>query len=340
LSIIAKNPINAPYHLVQLSTHSLSRSSLSLARAGSVVMAMIVVFCFFYILKYWFGSYIASLGAVLLAGTPLFIILARSATPAIMLFSPLIPVAIFFWLQKTKKYFGPVLVLLAFSAGIAIYTPGIFWLVLLAIGLCYSQVVKTIGRAGNVWMGIAIAVFVIIIAPLAWVSATNTHIAQATLLLPSDWQSAVELGKSAILIPASLIWQARFVSDFYIARLPLVNFSVLVFALFGIYAMLNQAKREAAALLALLFGGCILAIINNSVLVLGLVLPILIIFSAAGLRYLYVEWQTVFPKNPIPQALAIILMVLVVGQYFIYGLNYAHYAWPHTQRTKLVYVIK
>jgi hypothetical protein len=75
-------------------------------------------------------------------------------------------------------------------------------------------------------------------------------------------------------------------------------------------------------------------------LILGLCLPALAILSAAGLRYLYIEWRSIFPRNPLPLSFALVIISLLVGLQVAYGLRYSLVAWPHLAATKQLYVLK
>jgi hypothetical protein len=80
--------------------------------------------------------------------------------------------------------------------------------------------------------------------------------------------------------------------------------------------------------------------INQDLKFLTLGLPAVGLIVAAGLRYLYIEWRSVFPRNPLPRALALVLMSTVVGLHVWLGLRYSLIAWPHTVDTRQTYVIK
>jgi hypothetical protein len=100
------------------------------------------------------------------------------------------------------------------------------------------------------------------------------------------------------------------------------------------------ARNKALALASAILFAILAAGLNNNLRLLALGLPAVGIFMAAGLRYLYIEWRSVFPRNPIPKSLAWLLMVLVVSVQLIYGLSYSLIAWPHTDATKTTYVVK
>ena len=93
-------------------------------------------------------------------------------------------------------------------------------------------------------------------------------------------------------------------------------------------------------LLGLSVFGIVAAALNRNLLLLIYVLPAVAVAVAAGLRYLYMEWKSIFPKNPIPKYLAVALITGLVGMHIAYGLRYSLLAWPNTAATKSTYVLK
>ncbi|HXY18287.1 MAG TPA: hypothetical protein VEH48_02625, partial [Candidatus Nitrosopolaris sp.] len=100
------------------------------------------------------------------------------------------------------------------------------------------------------------------------------------------------------------------------------------------------ARRTMLGILAIIVFSIIAAAINNNVLLLALGLPGLAVLVGGGLRYLYAEWRSVFPRNPIPLGFAWALIIAVVGLQMAYGLRYSLIAWPHAPATKQTYVLK
>jgi hypothetical protein len=120
-----------------------------------------------------------------------------------------------------------------------------------------------------------------------------------------------------------------------------------ILLIFGAVAMFTQALAVGYMLLIFIVL-CIFAAAINSPAVIGngylpiifMALPAISMFVAAGLRYLYIEWRTIFPRNPLPRALAICLMVVLVSMQVFFGMRYALVAWPHTTDTLRLYMLK
>jgi hypothetical protein len=125
-----------------------------------------------------------------------------------------------------------------------------------------------------------------------------------------------------------------------VARLPLLTILLVALMIFGIYAMWTAAQSKARWLALGVVYAIVAAGFNNDIVLLALGLPAIIIFAAAGLRYLYIEWRSIFPRNPVPKTFALVLIALVAMTQLYFGLRYALSAWPNTPATRAAYVLK
>ena len=337
---IFNNPVNAPHRLLQNLAQAFGYHGATSMRLVSVFFALIFLVSFYLLLRYWFGMFVGTLGALMLAGTPLFIITARSATANIILLSPILVSATFVGLISARRRTNLALVALSVAIVLCLYTPGGIWFIVLLGGFCYRHLLTHIQRASSPSGALSAVLMIVLLAPLAWAVGRHWSVAQQLLLFPGHWQSWGELATASLWVPISLVWHTRTTNEFIVGRLALLSASQIALVIFGLYAMLTQARREIVALAAACLLGLALASLNNSIPLLIIILPIVSIFMAAGLRYLYVEWQTIFPKNPLPRGLATALLVILVGFQVVWGFHYAVIAWPHTAATKSTYVIK
>jgi hypothetical protein len=337
---IFKNPINAPHKILQNIAQALDHHGAFYMRLSSVVFMVIFLLCFYWLLKGWFGKTIAFMGSIILAGTPLFILSARSATGHIMLLTPLAVMAAYMFCMSSRKTYKLGFLVLLVVATISIYIPGMIWFVL-AAGFIkrqeISQKIKSLSMPILVTSGY---VALLILVPLILAMIRDPSILRQLLLIPADWQTPLETIKSVVWSFLALFWKTPYHIDIIIGRVAFLNIIQIALAAFGVYAMWTKARREAYQLIAILAASILLSGINNSLELLIPAVLIACIFAAAGLRYLYVEWRGVFPNNPLPKALALSLIGLVVGMHLLLGIHYALSAWPHTPSTKVLYVIK
>jgi hypothetical protein len=340
LTEIKNNPINAPHKLGQLLFQKLGHKGAFWMRLVSVIAALVILTFLFLLLKEWFGVFIATLATLLFAAIPWVTLMGRSATPDIMLLLPIPVIASFVWLSKDKRWSDIAWLVLCIVVAISIYTPGLLWLVLISTLLASRSLVKSINRVSGPFFVLGLSIFLILLAPLGYGIYFHTSVAKDILLYPHSWQSLGETLKSILWGLSGLAFKMRHHVDYTIGNLPILSVSVLALSLFGIYAMYKGAKDKVYLFCALIVVGIILAGINNNPVLLTLCLPPIAIFVAAALRYLYIKWFKVFPLNPLPKALAVALMVLLISLQVAYGMRYSLMAWPHTVATKSTYVLK
>lgn len=340
LSYISDNPVNAPLRLVQYLGQSLGHSGAFYMRFTSVFFMIVFVGCLYLLLKTWFGRLVGVFGTLLMMGTPWFILIARDAAGAVMLLAPLAIIAVFLWLTGSKKQPSVAWVVLVCVSAISLYIPGLVWFILAASWIRRRELLGNLKLQGPVVVSLSTLLAIVIIAPLALAIVNDLSVGRQLLLIPKHWQGIGGSLKSTAWSLLALFWRAPYHIDLIIGRLHLLSIAQIALAVIGGYAMWTNARKETYGLLAILAASIIFSGLNTNLELLTLAILAVCIFATAGLRYLYVEWRGVFPRNPIPKALAVGLMSLVVGVYLTFGVRYALIAWPHTPATHSLYVIK
>jgi hypothetical protein len=302
-------------------------------------MACLFGFCFYKLSSSLFGKLIGIFGTLIFISLPIFVITARQATAEIMLFSTVGLLWLYTWANKTKQS-RPLAWLVLFAAiGLFIYTPGIIWLVIAGAVINRKKLLAASSDMSRfIWFAGPILSLVIIF-PLVYSGISHPDSIKQLLLIPNSWASAFEIAKNTAWGVAAIFLRAP-LHPLVIGNLPLINIVALALAVFGIYAMQAAARAKTLWLGALAIYGIIAAGINDNIIFLALGLPAFAIFISAGLRYLYIEWRTIFPRNPVPKTFALLLIAAVVFSQIYYGVMYSLVAWPHTAATRQVYVLK
>jgi hypothetical protein len=231
-------------------------------------------------------------------------------------------------------------ILLCITVSLGLYTPGFFWLLLLGFLVAGRSISKLFSRISGPYLVIGMTLAILFVVPLALALALDPSRIKQILLLPGNWQPAIELLKSIAWSTSSLFWSTRGEVDIGIDRLPILNILQIVLMVFGLYALTARARNITYVLIGLMVLAILLASANNNPHYLIFGLPAIAVLIGAGLRYLYIEWRRVFPFNPFAYALAIALIALVVGTHLFYGARYSLIAWPQTTETKNSYVLK
>lgn len=340
LSSILKNPINLPYRLLQdLLLHI--NHSIFFSRFTAVIIALVIAVGFYYMLKGWLGKSIAMLSAILLVTTPYFILAARSATPAIMYFTPVLILATYYLVSRRTAENWPIL-LLILAVSLSLYLPGMVWIMILVGAACYSNVknlaVKTeLNRRAYFYVSL---MFIVLLLPLIIGLIAHPSLVKPWLLIPGSFGSIGAIAKSWAWAIAAFFFQSRQHQTLSIGKLPLLNAAQVGLIIFGAFVMYSRLRREFLTITGLVLFAALLSGLNDNFSVLALVLPLLTVMMAMGLRYLFIEWRHVFPLNPIAKGFAIGLMSVLVFASVLYGIRYSLIAWPATVAVSHSYVLK
>lgn len=340
LTTVINSPVYEPFYLLQYTLTHFFGSSWFYLRLPSVLLTIGFIWAFYYFVRSWFGRTIAVFASLLAFSTPLLILSARSATPTIMLLSPVVFLAIYTYLEKTKKLLSYQLLIFMAILTPLMYVPGMMMLLIAGIIYKRKQLVYQLRPVNNKFKYISGAMFLLLIAPLVYGLVHHPEFIKSWLLLPEVWTNMLTTAKQLAWSVLAIFFQTPRHIDLNIARLPLLDVTEIILIIFGGYAMYQHARKRISALLILILFSIVAAAINQNTVLLLIGLPAFLIFMAAGLRYLLVEWKAVFPKNPIPKYFALIIISLIVGTHLLYGFTYGLSAWPKTEATKSIYVIK
>lgn len=338
LKTIVDSPIYGPHKLLQYAFQKISGHGALQLRLTSVFFGLFFLVCFYLLVKNWFGRMIGLFAALFLAATPWFVLLSRDATPQILLLLPLSVIGFYYWLVRSKSSIAWLA--LAMSSAALIYLPGGPYLLLIGLVAARKNLLPAIGQL-RIWPKVIGALApAVILAPLIYAVAKNPALLKPLVLVPAQWPGILTFLKSIAWGGLSFFWRLPLHLDTTIGKLPILNGAQVVLALFGGFALLRLARQKLFVLLGLAASALLFSAITQDYLLLPLALPTVAVLGAAGLRYLYLQWRGVFPKNPLPNYLALGLISLLLGLHILYGIRYALHAWPNTPATRATYVLK
>ena len=335
----ARHPLNSPHQLAVYAAQKISPKRNGVLRLASYIFGLAFAAAFYYLARSWFGRTVGLLSTMMFCLSPFFLVPARVASPEILFFWPIALMAAYHWLNKTERkswaWFALILVV-----GLAIYTPGLVWWIAGAAVICRKKLLAVTGQLPQAAVATGLILLLLLLIPAGLAIFSNWHFLRDLAALPTSWPRPVRLVENLGWMVSSLVIKTPYHDQIMIGRLPILDLVQLGLLVFGVYAMWTAARTKAAAFGASILLAVILAAINNNIDFLFLCLPAVGILMAAGLRYLYIEWRGVFPRNPIPKSLALVLMSVLVAIQLVYGLSYSLVAWPHTPDTKTIYVLK
>jgi len=337
---IISRGINAPYYLMQRGLVVLLNDGVLALRLASVISGLVILVFLFLLLRSWFGQAVALFACLVFISTPWIVITARTATANIMLLWPIVPLACFVLLSRSKQRAGLWWLMLTLTAILSLYTPGLIWFLLAGILATGRTFLDASRRLNGAYIVAGIALAILLVAPLALALALEPSRLKQLALIPDNWQSGTDILKSIGWSAVSIFWSTKNSVDIGIGHLPVLNILQIALFIFGFYALSSRARNIIFSLAGLLLFAILISGINDNPHLLLFGLPAVAVFIAAGLRYLYIEWRRVFPLNPFAYALAISLIGVVVAAHLLYAGRYSLIAWPHTTETKATYVLK
>jgi hypothetical protein len=339
LNVIKNHPVNAPHNLLAFGVHKTGLSWLSSLRLSSVMFALIFTWSITFILWSWFGGTIGIMGALLFIATPLFLIASRQGSAEIMYFSLAAIMAVYVWtLRAHNKDFG--LILLFIVCALAIYTPGVALWLAGAAAVSRKKMTDTLSLVSPPAITVGLLLGVLLLVPLALSLVNDWHLVKALVPLPAHFAQPLTMLKETVWMAIAVFVKAPYHTDLWIARLPVLNIIQDALLIFGVYALWRAAPKKLLALAAGVLFAITAAGVNNDIALLALALTPLAVVICAGIRYLYIEWLSVFPLNPVARSLALALLWAAVIIQLFFGIRYADVAWPVTSSTKAAYVLK
>jgi len=290
-------------------------------------------------MKSLFGRIIGLLGSLSLISLPLFVILARAASPQILLFSPIVLMYLAFLLTRPQpKYF--IWPMLALVIGLSLYTPGILWWVAGATILSYKKMSEAIRTLPTMVNSIGLGVLGLGITPLVVIGGLHLSSLKQLLAIPARLPAPAHFGAELLRMLGALFVRSPGDSQLLLGNLPVLNITLSALVIFGGYALFTAARGKAISMSLSIVLAIVLAALNEDVVYLALAVPALAILATAGLRYLYIEWRGIFPRNPVPKTFALILIAAVTLAQVYYAANYSLEAWPHSPPIRKAYVLK
>jgi hypothetical protein len=332
---IIHNPLWLPQKLIDFGLFHLKVSG-GTYRLTSGLFAVIIITSFYYICSKWYTTRVTVLSCCLFILSSTTLLLARTGTPAILLFAWVPITALVLWFRHSKHTkITPLFVLGALS--LLLYVPGTIWFVgLLAIWfwrdipVFFKHMDKRAVAAG----GVLACIFIV---PLAYAITKDWHIGLDWLLLPRSYHLSDSLD-SLKAFPTVFFYKSALPAAYNLGKLPVFDALSGTLLLLGLYAYRSKLRlqRSIVYIVALLVS-VTLAALNNNQLYLYLLLPFLYLLIGEGLGLLLHEWRAVFPRNPLARFIGTFILSIAVLTASSYHLNRYFLAWHNAPATKEIY---
>lgn len=335
--------VNAPYNLTAHYIGDAIDNQLLGTRITSVIICLFATIFFFYILKMWFTTRIATIGSLLfITSSWLLNISHQGAYFSLLVLGPLLILTPLFWYLKTKKH--SLLAFLLFTVGIAIaaYIPYMPLLAAIVLTVMILKEKPRLAKLKTLHIVIAAVIYFLLLAPLFMSLLSHPGQIKELLGIPVEIVSLkqyfINLSYSVSMVFAFSPVQP----ELHLGNLPMLNFFDTAMFIIGIYYFINRFNSKKSLII---FGAIIMFLLllplspiyqmNAAVL-----LPFIYILVLAGIIELLNLWFSFFPRNPWARSLGIALIVVAIGFSCFYHLHRYYVAWPSTPETKAAYMLK
>jgi hypothetical protein len=337
LRTILHHPVNAPFLLVGwLIVKAHVAQPLLYFRMVSVALGLCTLAIFCGLLYYWHGHRVALFGTLLFGTSDWFLHAARLGTPSVLLFGLFLLIACGVWLQATKSPYA-ILALLLLSAGL-MYVPGMPWLIGLSLIVSWKRLNDIFTKQlGLVSIGTILAIAML--APLGWAIYQTPSIGKVLLNLPATgWPVPLTVLRHVAEVPLHIFVYGQGTPAFYLGHLPVLSvFTSVMFILGGYVYLRHVGLQRVKLLLTILITGTIVAGLGGST-DLGLLVPFLYFVASVGIGYLFSQWFSVFPRNPIAQMICVLCMLGVVLLVVTYNARTYFISWPNASETRAYFI--
>lgn len=327
------NPSFAPQKILIYGLHVAHWDNLFTVRLVSVIIALTVVLCFYFLMKLWSTPLVAVLTTLLLMTSGWFLHYARLGTPGVMYGTLLILVALGVSLDHSNLRKSILLALLGFGT-LALYVPGMIWFVLFGLIWRRKLIWQELRKVPAIMWCLYIAVFLVVLAPLALAIFRQPNLGRVMLGLPDQWPTVIEFVKRLFIIPVELFLRGPDNPTLWLGRLPLLDIFCSVMAVAGLYVIIRKWQFDRSKLLVgVLTISAILIAIGGAVQM-SILIPFIYALVAIGIAYMLEEWFSVFPRNPLARNIGMALIIVAVAVSCFYNVMNYFVAWYHAPATR------
>lgn len=311
--------VNLPFHALQLASLTLFGVSIFTIKLPAIILSFIAIIAIFFLLRRWFAPNVTILSMLIMMVAGQFIFLSQNATPHILYvtFTALILLFVSLIIQ-TARFRLIWKIGLAASVALSMYTPYFLYinLILLLIGIIHPHTRYHLRRKTerSRWV-IAGGVFVLLIAPLAYLCVTSPDMLQHLLSLQSLTFDIIDNLKRLVV---SYFWIHPTVESGQIV--PIMDFSSIALILLGAMTLLIQRHTARAYMLFTWLVVALPLLALNPSLTVIIIIPLFILL-AIGTETLLREWYKLFPRNPYARGVGLLMLIALIGVVISSGID-------------------
>lgn len=335
--------VNAPYTIPAHLLGDIIGNPLHAARMISVAYGLLATVLLFVIIKLWFNVRAATIGVLIFATSSWLLHITHMAAPLILLVvGPIIIIAPFAWILKTKNHTGLAFLLVMASLAFAAYIPYMPWLIAIVLVLLVIFERKLVKRF-KTWQIAATAIaYGLVLTPLLISLVQHPGQIYELFGIPKNLPSIQIYFDQLAYTISMLFFRSAPFPALHLGRLPMLDiFSAAMFAM-GIYHFSARLNCRRSMIILTSFVTMILLVPLAPVYQLSstVLLPLVYVFVISGIVELLNQWFSYFPRNPWARNFGVAILAIAIGFSCFYHLERYYIAWANAPETKSVYVVK
>lgn len=320
--------VNAPYHLLQQASLHFFGVRLAAIKLPSILIGATLALLIFMLLRQWFKDATALLIAVITLTTGQFAVLAQNGTPYIMsIFWPALILALATSLMRAKHQLtrGALGLVLAACVGLSLYTPlMIYFYGAVALSLFSHPAQRLrVKRASRVSLIGTVLLIAVAALPLGVSIIKQPGLLGQLLGIHLPLRSPIEVWNN--LIETYRLSLSPTGGHLII---PIISIGVMALALLGFVQIMRHSYAIRSHLFLAWFALAMIPLLLSEEGTALFFIP-LIMFSAAGLSWLFERWYTLFPRNPYPRVFGLGLILCLTAITVLIGLQRFNYGYRY-----------
>jgi hypothetical protein len=337
LASLGDNPLLAPYKILVYLLLHLPGSDLLYVRLAAAIITCVSIWLLFTLARRWYGTTTSVWVSIAFASSTWTLQTGRfGAGYSLLIVTILALLNLAAWMSTTTKH-SQALIVYSVVSGLALFTPGGLWYVLAITLLAYKALLAHRSKAEPQYVALSAAVMVAFLAGVVSGLVQDTSLVAQWLGLPGQFPTPVVFVKQTIASVVYFIGKGPVLPEIWLAHTPLLDIASTVFLCLGTVFYARHLRNARTRLLLSFVVISMLLIGLNGAVALNYAVPIVYLVLGGGVAYIMHQWNRIFPYNPIPRIMALVLMagllMAVIGfhtiRYFV--------AWRSSPNTVQAY---
>ncbi len=320
---------NMPYYALQASIFAVFGVSIFTIKLPSLILALLSAVGLIILLRRWFKPNIAVLASLIAISTGQFLFIAQSGTPSVLyIFWPIALLLLGTQITREKRLQFLWKVLFVIVAALSLYTPlSIYPLIAIFLAIVFHPHLRNaVRRLSNVRIGLAIAIFLALTAPLIWFIITTPQLGLTLLGVPSTWPPDLLANAVTVLKQYFLFWEPSATE----VMTPVFGLGSAILIGLGLYRLI-LTRETTRSYLIIFWIVCLLPVLLLNPLFTTVTFVPSVLMLAAGLTSLIGYWYRLFPLNPYARIVGLVPIIILVVALIASGLARYVYGYHYSQ---------